>query len=101
MDTKKTTGHIFQRLSLSPPYARRSPEEPTPIFDQLLREWRAGALQPVVSWPVDDSGKIKPGAAVGSEDGRHYPRNRRDDPRNRIEELDREPVRHSAAHPDR
>ncbi|KPC60849.1 hypothetical protein [Streptomyces chattanoogensis] len=95
MDVKKTTGHVFQRLSLSPPYARRPPEEPTPIFDQLLREWRAGALRPVVSWPVDDAGKTRTGTGVGTDEGRLYPRNRI------IEEHDREPVRHSAAHPDR
>ncbi|MFG2892357.1 hypothetical protein [Streptomyces sp. NPDC048248] len=101
MDAKQPAGHPFQRLTLPhqsppppPPQARRPPEEATPIFDQLLKEWRAGALRPVVSWPVDEPGKIKPGAAVGTDDGRPYPRNR-------IEEHDREPVRHPAAHPDR
>ncbi|WP_157880048.1 hypothetical protein [Streptomyces natalensis] len=94
MDLKKTTGHVFQQLSLSPPHAWRPAEEPTPIFDQLLREWRAGALRPVLSWPVDDAGKIRPDAAVVTDDGRPCPRTR-------LEEHDRESVRHSTAHPDR
>ncbi|MFB6605414.1 hypothetical protein ACFCXR_05150 [Streptomyces noursei] len=101
MDVKQTPGHPFQRVSvpqqpprLPPPTARRPVEEDTPIFDQLLREWRAGALRPVATWPVDDVGKSRPGTVVGADDGR--PR-----PRNRMEEPPHEPVRHPAAHPDR
>ncbi|PNE41080.1 hypothetical protein [Streptomyces noursei] len=101
MDAKKTPAHPFQRISLPhqppglpPPAPRRPVDEDTPIFDQLLREWRAGALRPAVSWPVDEPGKIRPGTVVEGEDGR--PR-----PRNRMEEPEHEPVRHPAAHPDR
>ncbi|BDM68950.1 hypothetical protein HEK616_24370 [Streptomyces nigrescens] len=104
MDVKKPASHPFQRISLShrppslppppAPQARRPPEEETPIFDQLLKEWRAGTLRPTVSWPTDDPGKIRAGGAVGNDEGR--PR-----PRTREEEHDREPVRHPAAHPDR
>ncbi|KUL33418.1 hypothetical protein ADL22_33270 [Streptomyces sp. NRRL F-4489] len=102
MDAKKRPGHPFQRISLPhqpprlpPPAARRRVEEDTPIFDQLLKEWRAGAVRPVVTWPVDEPpGKIRPGAVVGDGDGR--PR-----PRTRTEEPEHEPVRHPAAHPDR
>lgn len=103
MDAKKPAAHPFQRISLPrqppplpppAPQARRPAEEETPIFDQLLKEWRSGELRPVVSWPVDDPGKIRAGGAVGTDEGRPYPRNR-------DEEHDREPVRHSPAHPDR
>ncbi|GGN53378.1 hypothetical protein GCM10012285_45280 [Streptomyces kronopolitis] len=103
MDAKKPVTHPFQRLSLPhqppalpppAPQARRPTEGETPIFDQLLREWRAGRLRPAVSWPTDDPGKIRTGAAVGTDDGRPFPRTRN-------EEHDREPVRHPAAHPDR
>ena len=103
MDAKKPASHPFQRISLPhqppalpppAPQARRPAEGETPIFDQLLKEWRSGEIRPVVSWPVDDPGKIRTGAAVGTDDGRPYPRTR-------DEEHDREPVRHPAAHPDR
>ncbi|SEF12310.1 hypothetical protein SAMN05428954_6572 [Streptomyces sp. 2112.3] len=108
MDAKKPASHPFQRISLPhqppalpppalpppAPQARRPAEGETPIFDQLLKEWRAGAIRPVVSWPVDDPGKIGTGGAVGTDDGRPYPR-----PRD--EEHAREPVRHPPAHPDR
>ncbi|QHC22464.1 hypothetical protein [Streptomyces sp. GS7] len=101
MDVKKPSGHPFPRISLPhqpprlpPPVPRRPAEGDTPIFDQLLREWRAGALRPVVSWPIDDPGKSRPGTAVGSDDDRPYPRNRTQEP-------DHVSVRHSAAHPDR
>ncbi|MFJ9407251.1 hypothetical protein [Streptomyces sp. NPDC101393] len=77
MDAKQTAAHPFQRLTLphqppppATPHPLRHVEEPTPIFDQLLREWRAGALRPVVSWPVDDPAKGRPGAGVVGEDGR-------------------------------
>ncbi|MCK7625175.1 hypothetical protein MUU72_19000 [Streptomyces sp. RS10V-4] len=101
MDAKKTPGHAFQRISLPhqpprlpPPVARRRIEEDTPIFDQLLKEWRAGALRPTVTWPVDEPGKSRPGAVVGADDGRSRPRTRTEEP-------EHESVRHSAAHPDR
>ncbi|WP_328389356.1 hypothetical protein OHS81_33045 [Streptomyces sp. NBC_00400] len=103
MDAKKPASHPFQRISLPhqppalpppAPQARRPAEEKTPIFDQLLKEWRAGAIRPVVSWPFDDPGKIGTGSAVGTDDGRPYPRTR-------DEEHAREPVRHPPAHPDR
>ncbi|MFF7409730.1 hypothetical protein [Streptomyces lydicus] len=101
MDAKKPGSHPFQRISLPhqppplpPPVPRRRPEEETPIFDQLLKEWRAGTLRPAVSWPVDEAGKIRAGSAVGTDDGRPYPRKPDEEP-------DREPVRHPAAHPDR
>ncbi|WP_438489233.1 hypothetical protein [Streptomyces sp. S186] len=101
MDAKKTAGPSFHRISLPhqpprlpPPAARRPADEETPIFDQLLREWRAGELRPAVTWPIDEAGKTRPGTVVGGDDGR--PR-----PRNRTEEPEHEPVRHPAAHPDR
>ncbi|MEU9122555.1 hypothetical protein AB0C96_22280 [Streptomyces sp. NPDC048506] len=103
MDVKKPAMHPFRRIShphqpprLPPPVpaARRPVGQETPIFDQLLKEWQAGTLRPVVSWPVDDPGKIGAGTAVGTDDGRPYPHIR-------DEESDREPVRHPPAHPGR
>lgn len=111
MDAKKPASHPFRRLSLPhqppalpppappalpppAPQARRPAEGETPIFDQLLKEWRSGEIRPVVSWPVDDPGKIGTGARVGTDDGRPYPRTR-------DKEHDREPVRTPPAHPDR
>jgi hypothetical protein len=74
MDAEQSAAHPFQRLTLphqAPPPGGRSalrpPEEPTPIFDQLLREWRAGALRPVVSWPADEPG-TRAGSSGGGED---------------------------------
>ncbi|MFI7099330.1 hypothetical protein ACIBK8_08225 [Streptomyces sp. NPDC050161] len=88
MDAKQNAGHPFQRhplppqtRALPPPPPHRAPrphEEGTPIFDQLLREWRSGALRSTVSWPVDEtaSGAVRRGAGA-PDDGRTVPRTRR------------------------
>ncbi|MEW1658580.1 MULTISPECIES: hypothetical protein [unclassified Streptomyces] len=88
MDAKKTPGHPFQRLPFPHqpprqqprPTRRRRAEEDTPIFDQLLKEWRAGAVRPVAAWSADERGKTRQGTVVGGEDGRPRPRNRTEEP---------------------
>ncbi|MFD9814083.1 hypothetical protein [Streptomyces sp. NPDC059080] len=87
MDAKQNAGPPFRRRALPPsspaaatPQAGRR-EEATPIFDQLLREWRSGAPLPV-TWPAADAppqpGDRRPPTAAAEE--RIIPRSRRHDP---------------------
>ncbi|MER7024021.1 MULTISPECIES: hypothetical protein [Streptomyces] len=86
MDAKQNAGPPLRRRALPPstpaaptPQATRR-EEATPIFDQLLREWRSGTPLPI-TWPPADAppqpGDPRPPATADEE--RTIPRSRRHD----------------------
>ncbi|MGW1838087.1 hypothetical protein [Streptomyces sp. NPDC002067] len=87
MDAKQNAGPPFRRRALPPsspvaptPQARRR-EEATPIFDQLLREWRSGVPLPVARPAADvtpPSGDPRPPGTTDEEPV--IPRSRRHDP---------------------
>ncbi|MEU3712926.1 hypothetical protein [Streptomyces catenulae] len=84
MDAKQNAGPPFRRRALPPspptapaPQAGRR-EEATPIFDQLLREWRSGAPTPV-AWPPTDPPPQPADRRPPADEERVIPRSRRHD----------------------
>lgn len=106
MDTQQSTGTPYPRRALThrppalpPPPAsgRRSYDGGTPIFDQLLKEWQAGTLRPVVAWPGDEPGATAGGRGTATMAGE--PRGGARRPQR--DGHDREPVRRASAESDR